>query len=328
MSHATFSRREWLNRAATLFAAGSLLHTEPFVLRAADTDLDRNDREKPASFTIGFSLYGMRSLKLADALKACADIGYEAVELVTIAGWPADPSALSVSDRADVRQRLEDHRLALPALMENLVLKTDAASHRKNLDRLKLSADLGRELSPDRPPVVETVLGGSPAKWDELKSPMADALRDWAKVAEETKTIVAIKPHVGGAVHTPEGALWLVEQVGSPWIRLTYDFSHYRLRGIGLKESLAALLPQTSFIHVKDAKGTAASFQFLLPGEGDVDYPLYFTLLKDAGYRGSVMVEVSGQLHTKPGYDPLAAARKSHDHLAAALAKAGLRRGR
>jgi inosose dehydratase len=309
------SRREFL---AALAAGITLAHP-------ATRRLAAQPSERAARVTFGFSLYGMRSLKTADALKTCAEIGYDSVELVCNEGWPCDPSSLSGDARRDIRSQLESHKLELPALMENLNALATGDAHRKNLDRLKAAAELGHALSPDAPPVIETILGGSPAKWDEAKGRMAESLKEWAKVGEQTKTILAVKPHVGGALHTPDGALWLLSAVDSPWIRLTYDFSHYRLRNFDLAASLKELLPKSVFIHVKDAKGAADAFQFVLPGDGDIDYVRYFTQLKDSGYRGGVVVEVSGQLHTKPGYDPVAAARRSYENLAPSFAKAGLR---
>jgi sugar phosphate isomerase/epimerase len=317
----SLSRRCFLASLAAGAAAGSTLAFDSrSALFGEETQPDR-----PPRVGLGFSLYGMRSLKTADALKACAEIGYDCVELVTIEGWPCDPPALSADARRDVRTQLGDHKLALPALMENLNALVTGDAHQKTLDRLKLSAELGHALSPEKPPVIETILGGSPAKWDEVKGRIVAALKDWSKVGESTKTVVAVKPHVSGALHTPEGAAWLMEAVGSPWIRLTYDFSHYRLRDFDLPGSLTALLPLTSFIHVKDAKGSASAVQFVLPGDGDIDYVRYFTLLKEARYPGAVVVEVSGQLHTKAGYDPIAAAKRSYAHLAPAFVQAGLR---
>jgi sugar phosphate isomerase/epimerase len=283
------------------------------------------DSPRPPRVEYCFSLYGMRSLKLHEALQACADVGYDGVELDASAGQAGDPGKLSAGDRRDVRTQLRDLGLSLPGLMENLTLLADDAQHRRNLDRLKSVGELGHELSPDAPPVVETILGGRPERWDEDKQKMAAALEDWARAAEAAKTVVAIKAHVGGALHTPEGAKWLLERVESRWIRLNYDYSHFQLRGFELVKSLELLLDRTAFIHVKDNKGRLGDFQFLLPGEGDIHYAAYFAFLKKGGYRGAVCVEVSGQIFGKPGYDPLVAAKTSYANLSPILEKAGLR---
>jgi inosose dehydratase len=121
------------------------------------------------------------------------------------------------------------------------------------------------------------------------------------------------------AVNSPERLLWLLHQVERPEIRIAYDYSHFELQGIPLKESLAALAPYTVFVHVKDSQGSGKTGRFLLPGEGRIDYVTYFRLLEQFGYRGPVVVEVSSQIFTKPGYDPIKAAEKSYRVLNAAL---------
>jgi len=70
--------------------------------------------------------------------------------------------------------------------------------------------------------------------------------------------------------------------------------------------------------------GELGKFQFVLPGEGKIDYADYFRRLKAANWSGSVCVEVSGQVFSKPGYDPVAAAKKSFTALAPAFRAAGL----
>jgi len=313
------SRRGFL-RTATSLAAGAGYTVPLFAQQNVSP-------AKSARVNFGFSLYGMRSLKLTVALKTCAQIGYDSVELVATEGWPCDPSRLSAAASKEIRKQLDDLGLQMPSIMENLHVVVDTARRRKNLDRLRRAAELGQTVSPNRPPVIETVLGGRPQQWESVKGKMADGLRDWAKVGQSTKTVIAIKPHVGGALHTPEGAKWLVDQVDSPWIRLTYDYSHLQLRNFELEKSLKTLISRTVFIHIKDKRGTADRFQFLLPGDGDIDYGQYFRLLKVSGYRGSIMVEVSGQIHGKPGYDPVKAAKHSYANLAAVFKKAGLQRG-
>ncbi|MFM8270826.1 MAG: sugar phosphate isomerase/epimerase, partial [Gemmata sp.] len=66
----------------------------------------------PARVPLGFSLYGMKALALADALKLCREIGYDGVEFALMAGYPAEPKGLNAEARRALRQRLADGGLA------------------------------------------------------------------------------------------------------------------------------------------------------------------------------------------------------------------------
>jgi inosose dehydratase len=267
--------------------------------------------DPPAPIPLGFSLYGMKTLKLPDALRTCRDVGYDGVEFALMPGYHAEPKALPADARKDVRKRLADLGLAVHGLMELLPELSADAGRQTHLERLKAAADLGHALAPDAPPPIETVLGGKPADWDAVKNKLADSLGKWAEVGKDAKTVIAVKPHVANALHTPDGAAWLVKQVDSPWLRLAFDYSHFALRGAKLTDAVT-LLPLTSFIHLKDAKGDASKFEFLLPGEGGTDYAAYAKLVAASKYRGPVVVEVSGQVSAKPGYDAAVAARTSY----------------
>jgi inosose dehydratase len=205
--------------------------------------------------------------------------------------------------------------------MENLGEPAADAAHRANLDRLRAAAELGHALSPDRPPPIETVLGGRPADWDAVKDRLADRLRAWAEVGRAARTVIAVKPHVAHALHTPAAAAWLVGQVNSPWLRLAFDHSHFALRGVAVADAVRAVAPLAAFAHVKDARGSAEKFEFLLPGEHGTNYTDLVRLLIAAGYRGPVVVEVSSMVFNRPGYDPAAAARTSYANLAVAFGR-------
>lgn len=274
--------------------------------------------------TMGFSLYGMKGLPLDEAIRLCAEIGYDDVEPALLPNYPTDPQQFSPSQRKATRDLLRAAGLNVSAMMENLTAVTTDALHAKNLDRIARAAEIGRDLAPDRPPILETVLGGKPADWPTAREPMIDRLRDWAETARKHDLMLAIKPHVGGTVHLPDAGKQIVDAVGSPHLRLVYDFSHYQVQGLPLDATLTQLADRSVFIHVKDGRRVDGKVEFLLPGDGAVDYVAYFRRLAELKYRGSVTVEVSGQIHGRPGYNPAAAARRSYQHLSAAYEKAGL----
>lgn len=280
---------------------------------------------KRRSIPFAFSLYGMRSLKLDDALAQCAKIGYDGVELALMPDWPADPARLGKDDRTRLRRRLTDLNLALVALMENLPPSADAKVNRMQLDRLRAAAELGQTLSPDAHPIVETILGGPVGGWEKVRRLFADRVGEWANIGEKTRAVITVKPHRSNAMNRPEHALWLLDQVKSPWIKLAYDYSHFQFRELTLADTLRQLLPHTRFVHVKDVRIEKGRMQFLLPGAGTIDYVDLLTRLREGKYAGAVCVEVSGQVSGVKGYDPVVAARRCYDNLLPAFRKARLR---
>jgi inosose dehydratase len=290
-------------------------------LRAQLADLTDDRLRLP----LGFSLYAMKDFRIGDAVEYCARLGYEAIEITLNEGWPTEPKKFTSGDRAQLSFQLHDLDIRLPAMMEHILLTADDAEHARNLEKIRLAADLGHEVVRDQPPLLETVVGGKPAQWDVLKEPMAARLSDWATVAGEVDQVIAIKAHVGSAAHLPEHITWLLKQVGSRHIRAAYDYSHFQLQGLDMQGTLRDLLPDTVFVHVKDATGTPQKAEFLLPGAGETDYAKLLGLLDEGGYRGPVVVEVSSQLQRKPGYSALDAADEAYESLWAAYEAAGLR---
>ncbi len=286
-----------------------------------------NARPAEHGVGFGFSLYGMKNVPLVDALHTCAKVGYDCIELPTMADWPGAPEKFSPENRQRFRDALAEHSLRLSALMENIVLLAAPEVHARNLTRLRDAAVLGHELKPQGTTIIETVMGGQPSQWVDVSDAMAERLSEWAKIGEQTQSVIAIKAHISGAAHRPEHIRWLLDQVKSPWLKAAFDFSHFQLQGLNLKDSWNMLASDTVFIHVKDSTGDQQKFQFMLPGEGTIDYVEYLKLLRETDYQGDVVVEVSGQLHNRPDYDADAACKKSYV-VAPKFQQAGLKRRR
>lgn len=275
---------------------------------------------------LSFGSYALWMLTWGDALELIGRTGYDGVELALMPGWPTEPKLLSSTDRLYIRSRLGDMGLALPAVLEQLRVAHPTQTLHRNLERLRRAIDLGADLAPGKPPIVETTLGRSPGEWDAAKNQFVDEIGKWVRVADTGGTVICFKPHVGNAVNNIERSLWLVAQVDSPHFRCTYDFSHLWLAGYDLAESLDALLPVCPYIHVKDAVPTSDGHRFLLPGDGETDYVAMFQKLRETGYSGFVNVEVSAQIHRSDDFHPIEAAMTCYDRMEAAFETADLQR--
>ena len=301
------NRRSFLHSTSSLVAGCALAPLTPVIGAVTSA--------KPS---LGFSLYGMKTVPLSESLKLCKAVGYDHVEIALNKGYVTDPDTFSSEQRTALAAELAALKLGMPCLMVNLSLVGEKAVT-EGIPLLEKAAAFALHLNPTQPPVIETVLGGKPAEWDQLKDGMIANLRRWAETAEKHRAIIALKAHVNSAVNSPERLALLLESVPSPSLAAAYDFSHFQLQGIEMESSMRTLLPKTRFIHVKDSVKDEKGFRFVLPGEGSIDYLAFFTLLKKFNYTGPVCVEVSGQVFSKPGYDPKAAAFKSYQALATPL---------
>jgi sugar phosphate isomerase/epimerase len=297
---------------------GSLALGALSVLPHAQADEER--------MTLGFSTYGMKDFKTESAIRQLKQIGYDAVELTIWPDWDANPAALSAGRRRSIRKVLEDTGIVLSSFMGKLKNSNRDADHRLVMDRIRLAGQLGRDLSPGHAPLIQSTLGGK--KWDDMKDLYLRQLEDWAKVAEAEKTVVAIKPHRGGALSRPSEAAWLIKKLGNPqWLRICYDYSHYDFRDMTLEDTIAEALPYTAHIAIKEAVMKKGKLQFVNPGLGGrIDFAKLIKRFHAGGYRGDVCCEVSSQVWRQPGYDPIASARQCYRSIAPKFRQAGVSR--
>lgn len=265
--------------------------------------------------------YGMQSLGVEEALELIRTIGYDGAELCCMAGWPSEPKLLG----KDVRRRIRDSKFPIPTLIENLGLVGDEAGHQANLRRILTASELAHDLAPGNPPILQTVLGGRPADWPAIRPGMVARLHDWGKAAEQAKVRLAVKAHASQAVDTPEKLIGLLDEVKHPALTAIYDYGHFQHRGLTIDDTMRALLPRSAFLTVKDSKVVDGKPQFLLPGDGTIDYKHYFETVKKMKWSGWVLVEITRQLQVLPGYSGKQAAARSYAHLAPILRAAGLR---
>jgi inosose dehydratase len=309
--------RVWAAAAVALVApSGALAEKEDSLARQAGD---------ARGGMLGFSTYGMPSLPTEQAIGTLREIGYDAIEIAILAGRDADSATLDGKRRRALRARLADSPLCLTSLMED-VPPIDDRRQTVARERLKMAAGVAHDLSPDAPPLIQTVLGGG--EWASARTRLRDCLAEWITIADETDTTIAIKPHRSGAMSQPADAVWLIDQLGRPArLRMVYDYSHYAFRDLPLEETIRIALPFTAQVALKDAARQNGKIVFQLPGEaGTIDYGALIGQFYRGGYRGDFNCEVSGMVSSRPGYDPLASAKFCYTKMAEAFREAGVER--
>lgn len=275
--------------------------------------------------TLGFSSYGTKTLVTEDAIDLLAGIGFDSIELTVWPNWDADPVTFKPQRRATIRKRLIDKRLKLTSLMEHLHIDEKNRSAPARIERIKLAAGLAHDLAPMTPPVLQTTIGGG-GQWSDARNRYADEISDWLKVADAEDLVIAIKPHRGGAFSRPSEAVELIETLNKPpRLRMCYDYAHYDFRDMALAETIQTALPYVAHVAVKDVIQKDGRTRFVLPGEsGRIDYAKLLTLFREGGYRGDICCEVSGQVWSRPGYDPVQCAKSCYTNMSQAFRTAGM----
>lgn len=277
---------------------------------------------------LGFSTWGMPAVPIDAIVRHLSGLGFDGVELTVLSHHTTALESLSSDERRRIFNLLREHNLQLPAIAGHVsLMDEDGANHAANLQRLKQTIDLAIDwATPDGPPVIDTTAGGVPEDWDSKLDLLVERIQEAAQYAESQGVTIAIEPHVGSIIDTPDRMTEVIRRVGSEAVAVNFDISHFNVMGIGIEESVSKLAPLARHTHVKDERGIVPDFEFLVPGEGEFDYVAYLKSMRRHGYTGFITAEISNMVQRRTPYYPLAVATQTYEVLAKAFTDAGIER--
>ena len=255
---------------------------------------------------IGYCSWGMMKVDIEEVVPAVAKLGYHGLELAVTPRWPTALELLDKTKRRRIAELLSEYNLVLTGVAGHTSMcEDDAEQNEANMRRLRDSIDLTAQLKQqDEPAIMASLIGGKEDEWDAKKNLIAERVRALGDYAAEQDVILAVEPHCGTALDLPERALWLMETLNHPAVRLNFDISHFDIRGIGIDECVPKMVTWSVSTHVKDQRGMYPQHEFMTPGSGPFDFVHYLTAMHNAGYTGFIGMEVSVMVQRKPGYDP------------------------
>lgn len=287
---------------------------------------------------LGYNTWSTPSLAFSEAVDLLAGLGYDSIEVTVCEGWPTDAMRASSTDAIRWRRQAHDAGLEISSVTANAPLVCDAQTWVTSRERLVRSFELAGVLDDsDTLPVSlgahrpkARLLGGAPPPivaqhtWNTDRQLIIDRFAELTELARQAGVRIAVEPHSGAVLSDAKHARELLAAVESPRLGINLDISHFAARGLDVHAVVQDLLPHTLVVEVKDHVRTEHGFDFLIPGEGDFDYPQFLGLLHGGGYPGAVSVEISVRRQALPGFDAAAAAKQSYAVLDAAFHAAGV----
>ncbi len=243
-----------------------------------------------------------------------SELGYDGIEVApyTLAN---DVRGLSQSDRRRIREEAESYGLGICGLHWLLVsppglhlahpdshIRERAVVYLGELARL--CSELGGSVMVLGSPKQRSTLSGQSR--DEAWALLRESLRRASALAEDHSVVIALEPlarSLTDTVNSVKEALRMLEEVGSPALRINLDVYSMTDEGRPYADIIRDAGPHLAHFHANDTNGLA-------PGMGSANYREILLALKTIGYGGWLSVEILAPID-----DPVGAAKAGLKHL-------------
>lgn len=247
-------------------------------------------------------------LPWGQALEVIKGIGFDGVEVApyTLA---SDVRLIDRAKREKLLEAAHNQGLEICGLHWLLVsppglhlAHPDPSARERTVDYLgelaRFCADLGGRVMVLGSPKQRSTLPGQSR--EEAWALLRDSLKRACRYAEDYGVTIALEPlarHLTDIVNTVGEASRMVEQVGSPALRINLDVYSMTDENRPYGEIIREAGPLLAHFHANDTGGMA-------PGTGCADYRGILSALKSIGYRGWLSIEILAQVE-----NPVEAAR-------------------
>ena len=187
------------------------------------------------------------------------------------------PQIKKLSSKYDVKI----NSLCCDFFMDNLLFRISKNEQRKNIlvlkKLIKNSYTLGIKILEI--PLVDS----SSVKNENEEYELITNLKEITQDAKDLGILIGLETD-----YPPQKILKLLKKIDNDNIVLNYDTGNSASLGFDPKEELTILGKYIKNIHIKDRKLHGSTVPF---GEGDVNFNLFFSTLKDIDYKGDLILQ-------------------------------------
>jgi sugar phosphate isomerase/epimerase len=340
-SDAGWNRRQFLHMAGTFTlgaacgpTSGAAAATDAPAVAPQAAAQANPDTQMTPFVRIGILLgtFGGPSLEARlDKVKSC---GLDCIQVsLDCAGGPLMPDQVSPELAGRIRREAGTRGIRIPSVQGTFNMShPDAEQRRAGLRRLRVLAEACPQMGTK---TIHLCTGtrdrdnmwrrhpdnDTPEAWKD----MAASLRAATDMARETGVVLAFEPEVNNVVDSARKARRLLDEIGSPHLKVTIDPANLfhtgelpRMREM-LDEAFALLSKDIVLAHAKDLDHDGDAGH-KAAGEGKLDYDRYLSLLRTHGFKGPLLLHGLSEAQV-PGC--VAFLREKMARLAAALPQPG-----
>ncbi len=301
----SWARRDLLKAAGAMAVAAFVTTSRGESPAASQPSAD----SKPANsqgqtMKIGILLGTFARATLEARLDAAKARGLECIQLsMDFAGLPAMPDAIAPELAERARREAAARGIAIASVQGTFNMSHPDADHRRDgLRRLRVLAGACQRLGTSK---IHLCTGtrdrgnmwrrhadnDTPDAWRD----MVACMREAADIARQADVVLAFEPEVNNVVDSAKKARRLLDEIGSPHLKVTMDAANIfhagelpRMSQI-LDEAFELLGKDIVLAHAKDLDRDGDAGH-LAAGKGRLDYDRYISLLHKCGFRGPLLL--------------------------------------
>jgi protein FrlC len=269
---------------------------------------------------------------LEEAIRRTAKAGFDGIDV-----WAdsphLDPLRHDSAYRKSIQKQVSDAGLEICALSVNggSLARRYNFSYSKDwirqetLDYYKACIDLAAEVGGRRINLISGHMMSDTTReqaWQWNYEGMR-AVCEYAGANNVTMCLHTLTPSESRVVVTLDDALQMHQQINLPSCKIMIDTADQNITDPDLTTAVEKAAKHLDYVHVSDNEGSGLGLVHRIPGYGTIDWTLFISSLRDAGYKGYI----TAQIYAAHPVDPNSWVAETYDFLEGVLAECGVKRG-